>query len=278
MPTDTNYIIIQLLIGTFACLCISVAYIMFLKHKLTKLKPGKHHTFEYAYDGKTVGKTAPDSEGEEESVEDGMNKLDELSGQQLSLSSQLKDMTSENDRQAFSDSERQRLLEHIEALEASLKESGKRITSMNVQYQQASRDIEKEANKVSSLKRVVDAVDTSNEREESLIEKTQQLSEQLDEKVKEIKKLRINSSLMTKELDDLKADNREAYLLKQSLEEAQQKLKRSEAERETLESNYVDLAENSQSPKELQDELNRLKKEYEMLEQRFISYGNSGAA
>lgn len=83
---------------------------------------------------------------------------------------------------------------------------------------------------------------------------------------------------MTKELDDLKADNREAYLLKQSLEEAQQKLKRSEAERETLESNYVDLAENSQSPKELQDELNRLKKEYEMLEQRFISYGNSGAA
>ncbi len=279
MPTDSTFIITQVLIATFACLCMSLAYVWFLKIKLNKLTAlkKKKHTFEYAYDGAKVGKTAS-SESEPDSAEAGMDKLGELSGQQLSLSSQLREMTSDGNAKSLSDGERQRFLSHIEALEGSLQESGRQITSMNIQYQQASRDFEKEANKVSSLKRVVDAVDTGKDREEELRLKTQQLSDELVQKDKEIKKLRVSSSFMTKELDDLRADNSDICELKQSLDEAKQLLKRSEAERELLENNYVELEESTHSNKELREAMGRLRAEYDMLEQRFISSKNSDVA
>jgi chromosome segregation ATPase len=276
MPTDSQtFLFVQLLIASAAFLCISVAYIWFLRKQVKKQKSRSPHVFEYAYDGSRVGQ----KKGAEKLSE--IDMLGALSGEQFHLSSEIKEMTSKKEVEALSDKERERFLQHIDSLEESLKESGKQLASMKLQHRQVNCDLENEENKVANLKKVVDAsadasvsVPVSGHEEESVAaEQIKQLKSDLDKKEKEIKKLRVNSSLMTKELDELKLDNFDAYQLKKDLEETEQKLKRSEAERELLESNFVELAEGSRSTKDLEDEIARMKKEYEMLEQRFIGSG-----
>lgn len=267
MAADSQtFMIVQLLIASIALLCISLAYVWFLRHKLKKQQSRKSHVFEYAYDGARAGKT-------DESTLSDTEKLGHLSGEQLYIGSQLHEMTSEKDIESLSEKERLELLQKIDALEESLQRSGKQIASMKVQYRQVNCDLENEENKVSDLKKVVEAQYTTDvESDDPLLEANQKLKDDLAKKEKEIKKLRVNSSLMTKELDDLKLDNLDTYELKQSLDETEQKLKRSEAERELLESKFVELAE-GRSTKDLEEEISRMKKEYEMLEQRFIGSG-----
>ena len=278
MPADSQtFLLLQLLIASVAFLCISVAYIGFLRNKIKKLTPGKNFVFEYAYDGARAGKKKNNKDDESE-----IDMLGDLSGEQFHLGAQLKEMASEKDVNTLSDKDREALLKQIDALEASLERSGRQIASMKVQYQRVSHGEEhggeKEEKVVNSPKKSLvtgelGSADGSNNREKSLLEKVSQLKDDLENKDREIKKLRVNSSLMTKELDDLKLDNLDSYELKQSLEETEQKLKRSEAERELLERNFVELAEGARSTKDLEDEILRMKKEYEMLEQRFIGSG-----
>lgn len=269
MAADSQtFMMAQLLIASVALLFISWAYIWFLKNKMKKSKPSKPHIFEYAYDGSRAGKKVDTDQPE-------VDVLGELSAEQFYLSSRIKEISSEKEVDALSEDERDQLLKHIEALETSLEESGKKLTSVKLQHKQTNQDLKNEENKVSNLKKAVESGGSNQVIDKDLAEKNKQLRDELEEKDHEIRKLRVNSSLMTKELDDLKLDNFDAYELKKSLEEMEQKLQRSEAERELLENNFVELAESqgSRSTKELEEEIARMKKEYEMLEQRFIGSG-----
>jgi hypothetical protein len=268
MAADSQtFMIVQLLIASVACLCISLAYIWFLKNKIKKLTPGKNFVFEYAYDGSKAGKKDDDKKGQAE-----IDALGSLSGQQFQLSAQLKAMTAEKDVSSLSEKERQQLLDHINSLEDSLERSGRQIASMKNHYRKVKGQAAPVVKKVADKSKAQVPEEACTEESVSLVEQNKQLKHDIESKDKEIKKLRINSSLMTKELDDLKLENFDSYELKQSLEETEQKLKRSEAERELLENKFVEIAE-GRSTRDLEEEISRIKKEYEMLEERFIGSG-----
>ncbi len=274
MAIDSTFITIELLIAMFGCL--SLAYVCFLKikiKKLTKLKRSKHK-FEFAFDSTRVNKRAS-VDAESNSSAARVDELAELLGQQLRLSAKLKAVTSTSDSKCLSNGERQRLLLHIEEFEKFLQKFDGQVIPIRIEYGQTDRHFKKGINKVTSQKLVTDTIDMKKSHREKLTIETQRLSNELIKKDKELKKIRVNSTLMSKELNELRADNSDTFELKQALDEVQQLLKRSEAERELLENNYVELEKSSQSNKELRDAIERLRAEYEMLEQRFIGPSDS---
>lgn len=274
MAIDSTFITIELLIAMFGCL--SLAYVCFLKikiKKLTKLKRSKHK-FEFAFDSTRVNKRAS-VDAESNSSAARVDELAELLGQQLRLSAKLKAVTSTSDSKCLSNGERQRLLLHIEEFEKFLQKFDGQVIPIRIEYGQTDRHFKRGINKVASQKLVTDTIDMKKSHREKLTIETQRLSNELIKKDKELKKIRVNSTLMSKELNELRADNSDTFELKQALDEVQQLLKRSEAERELLENNYVELEKSSQSNKELRDAIERLRAEYEMLEQRFIGPSDS---
>ena len=288
MSADTNtLILIQLIILLGALLCISLAFNWFQRSKLNQVVNTR--LSETAKEGSLSRQQEHDAEQgidiQQWSTSKEMSELGELSGQQLSLSSQLREMTSNAPKSSLSNADRVRFLDHIEELESSLLQSRKQINSVNNQLKQANQDLQIERNKAVELKKMADYVPSLKLRETSLLDQAKQMGELIAHHEKEIKRLK-QAALQTGP-DKTPAENaaqpltssqapaqavntEEHRALKVELKETQERLKRSEAERTLIENCFVELEASMGDTKKLQDEFERLKKEYVMLEQRFI--------
>jgi len=270
MAADSQtYIITQLLIAACAGLCISLALNWFLKRKLKNYMRQHRQSaqFDYADSGKGTQVSA-DGLALDASVE--MQNVASLSDKQMELSAQLKEIAEAGEGNKLASDERQHLLRHVEQLEASLLASRQQFASLNIQLKQVQSDLALAKNKGAALKKGKESQSAEKPRESTLVEETQQANEKIAQQDKELKKLKLNRSLMQKEIEDIKAVSGGVVELTESLKESEASLKRSEAERSLLESSYVELEQKTQDSQELREELERLKKEYDMLEQRFI--------
>lgn len=291
MSADTNtLILIQLIILLGATLCISLAFNWFQRSKLNQVVSTK--LSESAREDSLSRQQAHDAEQgidtQQWSTSKEMSELGELSGQQLSLSSQLKEMTTNAPKSSLSSADRVRFLDHIEELENSLLQSRKQINSVNNQLKQANQDLQIERNKAAELKKMADYVPSLKLRETSLLDQAKQMTELIAHHEKEIKRLKqaspnqapVDSSPQASALSqplnqarqtpDSMVSQDEIQALKSDLREAKERLKRSEAERTLIENSFVELEASLEDTKKLREEFERLKKEYAMLEQRFI--------
>jgi predicted nucleic acid-binding Zn-ribbon protein len=288
MSTDTNtLILIQLIILLGAFLCISLAFNWFLRNKLNQVVNVK--LSEKARESGEDRQQAHDAEHgidtAQWSTSNELSALGELSGQQLTLSSQLKEMTTNAHKSSLNNADRVRFLDHIDELEASLLQSRKQINSVNNQLKQAQQDLQIERTKAVELKKLADHVPSLKLRETQLLEQAKQMSELIAHHEKEIKRLKqapvSAPGISTEVTAEISAETRpvaadaaisqaEHRALKSELQEAKERLKRSEAERTLIENSFVELEASLDDAKRLQDEFDRLKKEYAMLEQRFF--------
>lgn len=195
MSADTNtFIFIQLLILMGAVLCVSLAFNWFLKSKLNQV-----------VNAKLSGATKEQSQKRQQAhdVEQGidvqqwssskeMSELGELSGKQLALSSQLKEMTSSASKSSLNSADTVRFIEHIDELEESLLQSRKQINSVNNQLKQANQDLQQERNKAAELKKLAKQVPSLKIRESTLLDQARQMSELIAQHEKEIKRLKQN--------------------------------------------------------------------------------------
>ena len=287
MSADSNtFILIQLIIMLGAVLCISLAFNWFLKSKLNQVVHNK--LSEAAHDkGQQLQQTHDAEQGidiQEWSTSKEMSELGELSGQQLTISSQLKEMTSSAQKSSLNSADRVRFIEHIDELENSLLQSRKQINSVNNQLKQAQQDLQLEQTKAAERKKMADQVPSLKLRESSLLDQARQMSELIAHHEKEIKRLKQSPApaangeqkaaapaIQSLQASAVNTDEHKA--LKSELDETKARLQRSEAERSLIESSFLELEASLDDTKKLQDEFERLKKEYAMLEQRFVPEG-----
>jgi len=202
MSTDTNtFILIQMLILMGAVLCMSLAFNWFLKNKLNQLVNAKLSGVSREQSQKR--QQAHDAEQgidvQQWSSSKEMSELGELSGKQLTLSSQLKEMTSSAGKSSMNSADTVRFIEHIDELEESLLQSRKQINSVNNQLKQANQDLQQERNKAAELKKLAGQVPSLKLREASLLEQSKQMSELITQHEKEIKHLKQNQVPAAKE-------------------------------------------------------------------------------
>lgn len=284
MSADTNtFILIQVIILLGAVLCMSLAFNWFLRSKLNQVVNGK--LTESAREEGLVRQQAHDNEQgidiRQWSSSPEMSALGELSGQQLSLSSQLKEMTTNAPKSSLSNADRVRFLDHIDELENSLLQSRKQINSVNNQLKQSQQDLQIERNKAAELKKMADYVPSLKLREATLLDQAKQMSELITQHDKEIKRLKqttvqagsvqAQSEVLSQPLIPAPAVNTEEHrALISELSETKARLERSEAERTLIENSFVEFEASFEDAKKWRDEFERLKKEYAMLEQRFV--------
>lgn len=194
MSGDTNiFILVQLVILMGAGLVISLTFNWFLRGKVKQLS--NYKTIEKSAQQTTRQhiekelKAGVDAEQWNSTKE--MSELGALSGRQLAISSQLKEMSTQSADSGAKQADRERFSRHIDELEESLFQSRKQINSVNHQFKQSQQDLQVERTKAAELKKQADHVPSLKLRETSLLDQAKQMNELIAAQEKEIKMLKL---------------------------------------------------------------------------------------